>query len=254
MILEKQDRQSLNEGRTYGMGFSILKKINKNFETYLPFTACKDYLNDLVYIENTGLKIENKIHGYLHNFQNIFKRKKYIYLGICSLDYITFIYQHDDVRHSKTFYDIENIILSNSHNLIININKLEDKYLSSELRTSLYDIQDLTLYKDEKPSTKALILKVPVKWVENPILLSLYCLFIRMVFNVEDTNFTIEELLSNKVVPYIKEDIYLKNDFSLINNIKNVKDKLTKYIYDMKLTSLLSVHNYGIIRFLKEIK
>ena len=52
-IEEKYKRSSLNEGRNFGLGFAVLKPVNKTktkFETENAFTACRDYLNDFSYV------------------------------------------------------------------------------------------------------------------------------------------------------------------------------------------------------------
>ena len=64
MITENYKRKELGEGRDHGLGFAFLKKNKKDdYETRNAFTACKDYLNDLIYVENTEREID-KIHGF----------------------------------------------------------------------------------------------------------------------------------------------------------------------------------------------
>jgi len=70
-IKELQKRSKLGEGRNYGVGFTILNKIGSKFETYLPFTACRDYLNDFAYVESTKKEI-GEIYGYNHKLLNCF--------------------------------------------------------------------------------------------------------------------------------------------------------------------------------------
>ena len=70
-IKELQKRSKLCEGRNYGVGFTILNKKGSKFETYLPFTACRDYLNDFAYVESTKKEI-GSIYGYNHKLLNCF--------------------------------------------------------------------------------------------------------------------------------------------------------------------------------------
>ena len=60
-ITEKHDRNVLIEGRSSGMGFAMLKKDKTNYETVNPLSPCKDYLNEVVFTENTGYP--TKAHG-----------------------------------------------------------------------------------------------------------------------------------------------------------------------------------------------
>ena len=69
-IINNFDRLKLSEGRNFGIGFAFLKKITNNkFETLNAFTACKDYLNDLIYVETTKKNL-TRIHGFKHEITN----------------------------------------------------------------------------------------------------------------------------------------------------------------------------------------
>lgn len=72
-IIDNKDRNVLKEGRNLGIGFAMLKKIDKDtYETVNPISPCKDYLNEVIFTENTsfpsmgyGLKYpeKNNIYG-----------------------------------------------------------------------------------------------------------------------------------------------------------------------------------------------
>ena len=85
-IKELQKRSKLSEGRNFGVGFTILNKKGSKFETYLPFTACRDYLNDFAYVESTKKEI-GKIYGYDHKILNCFDNKNIVYFGVKTLHY-----------------------------------------------------------------------------------------------------------------------------------------------------------------------
>lgn len=70
-LIDKQNRAILGEGRNYGCGFALCRKINDfTFETAYPISPCRDYLNDQVWSEVTGK--EYNTYG-LHSFkQNLF--------------------------------------------------------------------------------------------------------------------------------------------------------------------------------------
>jgi hypothetical protein len=84
-FIDKQDRSILGEGRSYQMGFAFVKptveKRTKVFTTVQPITACKDYLNDVVWAEHTNKQI--KAYGLGYKKQGIFdKEKGYIVISI----------------------------------------------------------------------------------------------------------------------------------------------------------------------------
>ena len=56
IIVDNCPRDPLGEGRSVGMAFAALKETNINhYETISPFSPCKDYLNDVLYTEHTGV-------------------------------------------------------------------------------------------------------------------------------------------------------------------------------------------------------
>lgn len=50
-------RNNLSEGRNSGIGFGFAKKKGKVYEMQYPISPCKDYLNDVVFTEATGLEV-----------------------------------------------------------------------------------------------------------------------------------------------------------------------------------------------------
>lgn len=58
-VINKFDRRSLYEGRTYGLGFAFVKQLDDTtFETVHSPSTCKDYLNDVVCAERFGVDID----------------------------------------------------------------------------------------------------------------------------------------------------------------------------------------------------
>ena len=95
-IKELQKRSKLNEGRNYGVGFTILNKKGSKFETYLPFTACRDYLNDFAYVESTKKEI-GEIYGYNHKLLN------FTFFGLLALiEVVVFSYFKDYLLFKNT--------------------------------------------------------------------------------------------------------------------------------------------------------
>lgn len=228
MIIDNKDRNKLAEGRNYGFGFSILNKINENdYETLMPFTACKDYLNDFVYVESTKNKLE-LIYGFKHNYIGVLEDKSHFYLGVKSLNYNKGVKKWDK-------YDSLNELLNNNHiNLIKFINKIE-KYFNLEDLTTLETLIDNTI-----------ILKVPIFWSKFTFLISLYTLYIRCFMNITDEELDkdIKDIISKNRITYLEEDRML-----YLSTIKWIEyeyfDKLLDFKYKENITSSY-IHNFGI--------
>lgn len=237
-IEQLQDRKKLDEGRSFGIGFSILNKINKNkYQTYLPFTACRDYLNDFAYVENTGKEI-GKIYGYNHKYLGCFLNKKYFYIGVNTLHY------NDNNCNWIKFEESSKLLIDNYKVLEKFLNFIEEK-------TGIKSRTTIELDED------TLIVRAPIYWSKNTALISVYTLFIRCYFNLkeEDLNKEFYEMLNNN--PFISEDKYLKTncitfckkldiDKSFFNNINyGVETMEKKNIKN-------HIHNYGIVGFLNK--
>lgn len=231
-ITELQERSNLNEGRNYGIGFSILNKISNNkYETYLPFTACRDYLNDFSYVEYTKKEI-GKIHGYDHKLLNCFDRKRYFYIGVNTL-------HNNGGGHWAKKDDAEKLLISNKDNLENLINKVED-YIGLKTKSKVI-IDENTL-----------IIKAPIYWSKTTVLISLFTLLIRCHFNIElNDSDLIEQLKADKC--YIVDDEYMKG---YIISFLEQKDKFKTTIDYNKLgiKDKADIHNFGIQGYLSKIK
>lgn len=237
-IKELQKRSKLNEGRNYGVGFTILNKIGSKFETYLPFTACRDYLNDFAYVEATKKEI-GSIHGYDHKLLNCFDKKNIVYFGVKAL------HRNNQGNYDK-FNELQDILINNYKNLQIFLNRIEDK-LGIKIKTSIELDED------------TLIIKCSKFWVKSTPLISVYTLLIRCYFNIEELgDKLIVDILKNNN-PFINADsmmkkscidfyeLYLKNKSKFINPDYNgyglVKDDNPGLI-----------HNFGIVGLINKIK
>ena len=237
-IKELQKRSELSEGRNYGVGFTILNKIGSKFETYLPFTACRDYLNDFAYVEATKKEI-GSIHGYDHKLLNCFDKKNIVYFGVKAL------HRNNQGNYDK-FNELQDILINNYKNLQIFLNRIEDK-LGIKIKTSIELDED------------TLIIKCSKFWVKSTPLISVYTLLIRCYFNIEELgDKLIVDILKNNN-PFINADsmmkkscidfyeLYLKNKSKFINPDYNgyglVKDDNPGLI-----------HNFGIVGLINKIK
>jgi len=227
-IKELQKRSTLGEGRDYGIGFSILNKINSKFETYLPFTACRDYLNDFVYVERTKTEI-GETHGYDHKVLNCFENKKYFYIGVNTLHY-------QDSGNWDKKEEATNLLINNYKNLESFLNQIEDNF-KFKSRTTIEVDEDV------------LIFKVPIYWSKSAPLISAYTLLIRCFFNISE-NFVINEENLKTHKPFISADNYfIKICMKFLNNIKTFNFEKVVYVNNDKYT----IHNFGIQGFLEKI-
>lgn len=244
MVKELQDRKKLSEGRNYGMGFSILKPLdNGDFETYNAFTACKDYLNDLVFVENYKKEIY-KAHGYKHKLQNIFDDKEYFYLAIGPINYSS----------GKNYEDYDKLLklLYNNKNYISTINNIEDKF-NIKNKTEIVKKDKIT-YKNGEIGD-VLVLKAPIYWVKYPHLISLYTILLRTLVNVrKNAN------LINKKKCFISSDNYLYTNISKkLFKLKSFDILLEHYDYKKEYENSQSngdaynIHNKGIKTWLNEL-
>lgn len=238
-IKELQKRSELNEGRNFGVGFSILNKKGGKFETYLPFTACRDYLNDFAYVESTKKEI-GKIHGYNHKLLNCFDNKNIVYFGVKTLHY------NKSTNLYKDFEKLQDVLINNYKNLETFLNRIEED-LKINIKT--------TIELDED----TLIIRCSKFWVKSTPLISVYTLLIRCYFNIDPVGnqFTLNILKDNK--PFINDDSMMKK--SCIDFYKlylNNKDKFINPDYKgynlVKQGEPSRIHNFGIDGFIKKIK
>lgn len=238
-IKELQKRSKLSEGRNYGVGFTILNKKGNKFETYLPFTACRDYLNDFAYVESTKKEI-GKIYGYDHKLLNCFDNKNIVYFGINALNY-----NNNNGNYDK-LNELQNILINNYKNLEHFLNKIETDF-NIKIKTSI------------KLDEDTLIIRCSKFWVKSTPLISVYTLLIRCYFNV---NLTINESLIDNLknnIPFINADSMMKK--SCIDFYELYLKNKSKFINpDYKGFGLVKegnpglLHNFGIDGFIRKIK
>ena len=237
-IKELQERSKLYEGRNFGVGFTILNKKGSKFETYLPFTACRDYLNDFAYVESTKKEI-GEIYGYNHKLLNCFDNKNVVYFGVNTLHY-------KGGNNYDKFNELQNILINNYKNLELFLNRIEDN-LGVKIKTSIELDED------------TLIIKCSKFWVKSTPLISVYTLLIRCYFNIDltENKLTIDILKDNK--PFINADSMMKKPcidfYELYLNNKNKFINPNYNGYDLvKEGEPNLIHNFGIDGFIKKLR
>lgn len=237
-IKELQKRSKLSEGRNYGVGFTILNKKGSKFETYLPFTACRDYLNDFAYVESMKKEI-GEIYGYNHKLLNCFDNKNIVYFGVNTLHYKM-------GKNYDKFDELQNILINNYKNLELFLNRIEDN-LGVKIKTSIELDED------------TLIIKCSKFWVKSTPLISVYTLLIRCYFNIgELEDKLIIDILKNNI-PFINADSMMKKPcidfYELYLNNKNKFINPDYNGYDLLQNNNPGlIHNFGIDGFIKKLR
>lgn len=234
-IKEIQDRKKLGEGRNYGIGFSILKKIKKDtFETYNAFTACRDYLNDFIYCENAKEEIGDAC-GYNHKILNCFDNQNVFYLGVNSLQRQRDGKYEDLDKHQE-------LLITNYKNLESLLNVIETK-LNLDVKSSI-ELDEETL-----------IITAPIYWTKSTALISVYSLIIRCFFdlNIIATNENIDGIIETKK-PFITADVYYTQYIKQF-----YKHMLEADFVNIDYTIIMSysknsVHSFGIQGVIQQLK
>ena len=236
-IKELQQRSKLCEGRDFGVGFTILNKKGSKFETYLPFTACRDYLNDFAYVESTKKEIGN-IYGYDHKLLNCFDKKNIVYFGVKTL------HRNKEGNYDK-FDECQSKLINNYIHLEIFLNKIETD-LNIKIKTRIELDED------------TLIIKCSKFWVKSTPLISVYTLLIRCYFNTDLEGNSIVDILKNNV-PFINDDSMMKKPcIDFYEMYLNNKDKFINPNYNVyglvKEGEPSLIHNFGIDGFIKKLR
>jgi len=168
-------RSDLNEARNFGLGFALCKRNSENeFTTAHTISTCKDYLNDVVYVENLDHKAHINVYGLDYKFTGIFEKQGTGYLFVQPQEHKS---QNTDSTH---YYDIdfENKNITKQIPFIVDvINSFENK-LEFKTKTSWYPTEH----------TGGFMLHVPAEWLDSPYMVSLYSLLIRGLLYVQLEN------------------------------------------------------------------
>lgn len=149
-------RSHLNEGRQYGVSFGFLKKDGDKFKGVMPVSACKDYLNDVVYIENSGGD-PFTVYGLSTTKQDTFKEGAFLAMSSLTYDKYSVVGDRDEVEQLKS-----------NHGLMQKLTNVVEEMLGLKDRTIITPVED-NLY----------LLQLPMEWVSSPYAISAYGLIVR---------------------------------------------------------------------------
>jgi hypothetical protein len=196
IIKEVKNRGELNEGRNAGMGFAMLKKVSKdNYETVQPISPCKDYLNEVIFTENSGigtrgcgLKYGNKL--------DIFEATK--------------AYMVITIQKSKSGEGDRNNYHGNS-TYEIDFKALENNYTFIEKFVNYFEeaLEFNTRTKMSKAIDNFYLVVLPIEWTNSTHAISLYSFLLRVALYYNDTKVNPLDYLKN--LPNTNIDYYLKN-------------------------------------------
>jgi hypothetical protein len=150
-------RSKLNEGRTEGIGFAFLKKVGDTaYEAVQPISTCKDYLNGVVYSEQTGRPFY--AYGLSTSKNDIFKDFAYLVFATLGPKY--------GGKHSS--YDDEAKLLdTNLPNTQKMINDIE----------AILKIKGTTVLTNV--GSNQVLASIPLEWVASTWMISLWSFIAR---------------------------------------------------------------------------
>lgn len=214
-LIFKHTRKELVEGRTTGISSGFVKPTKEGFETVMPLSACKDYLNDAVLVEHVG-ESRGRIYGFEHKPSDAFKEG--VYLVSSPLGPKKNEKSGDAYQKAKEKFDKRGE-LELMHQL--------DKMFGYELTTIVHEEDDNIVYKIDN------------NWVEYPYRISLYTLFLREAYGYR----------GEPMEEYFKDN-YTMN--SVLSNLEMLaKDKPEQKFKDKKASG---VHNNGVVTFINSLK
>lgn len=231
MIINNYNRSILNEGRNFGLGYAFCTKLNNDvYVAEHAITACKDYLNDVVYFEKTKEINYTGIHNFVYTPKGIFDNDVYLV--------VTPVHYNCNGENWNDYLKLSKTLIDNKFNTFLtDIHELEKKY-KVENKTQYLGAKTITNH-----TVSGHLFKLDKFWVSHHVYISMYTLYMRCFMSGDDSFF-------------INEDSYLYNDFKSVLNLKfNVlKSYVKKFYPSYKNLYLRHVHNNGIIHFAKKIE
>lgn len=257
IIVDNCSRAKLGEGRAVGMAFAMLKETaNNKYETISPFSPCKDYLNDVIYTEHTGITMGAcglqtlPKQGILNN--------RYIYLGIKFLNRK----ESDDENYTMSLAytnDAKSKITREEHIEFYNKNlDFCNRILNdANLHLGLIGVSQLIPTKEKGQ----FLLSIPLQYGYSTYLISLITglvrsLVLRRLVSVNDNIEFLPFLKEISKVPTIEQQIirkifkiYDRYSTIAINHDIPIFDFLAKQDFNMYKANPSSIHSEGIMTY-----
>lgn len=232
LIVEKCDRKVLIEGRSSGMGFAALKKVSDDeYHTVNPISPCKDYLNEVVFTENTG--IPSKACGLIYS-------KKH---GIFNEDYSYLVFKVQGLKNNDhrvtsefTVEEYTEIIRNSIKNIENFINNLQDR-IGIENKLSITEAND-----------DHFLVKFDTIWARSTQSISLLTLLLRIAKNYKGGD--IIKYLNNVITEFANDKAMSKTvvkKLDIIFENKRLPTMTESFINVLKENPNRSPHSKGII-------
>ena len=244
-IVDKCNRKLLGEGRSKGMSFAFCKKTGDTLETVQPLSPCKDYLNDVIFIERTGIPI--KACGL------DLKEKNDIFLeDTCYLLITTLPTDKSDVEKMKS----ERSYPLPTKMLIDELVYMLDNHLRIQEFMNFFEefcgIKSRTTITREDPY---LIVELPTYWTRTTFLISLYAYLIRISLYCNFNNNPLKELkaILNNTGHHNPEGGYLTKIFQRLKTIEYCGNSKFLEVQDLNSKHLKispsGIHGTGIASY-----
>lgn len=223
-------RSDLGEGRNVGMGYAMAIPTTDGYETIMPFTCCKDFLNDVVVREVEPTIKEGKVFGFTYDYTTApIRNREHCYMALRIL-----LGQHS----SSELFDAPNTVklLQKADVIIKALNQVESKYNLS--LSEPYFGEDF------------LLIEYDPRWARTTVLMSLFTLIIRIAF-YWDGKTDFNEFM-NKGEKYCSQDRMLaQSALKVLNNasIEQLLEALPE-----KGTSVSSHHSCGVCWYAQKNK
>lgn len=218
-VIDNHNREILGEGRTQGIGFAFGQVTpNKDkFETVMPITSCKDYLNDVVHLEKWPDAQEEEVYGFEYSRNGIFENDN-PQMVITVLDTIS--NNWDDF---KTTY----------RTMVKNIDKML-RFVHSIERKLGFDLTKMTKCKGKY------VVEMDPRWVSGARMTSCYTLLWRLQLHYKGRGIIRDfNDVPKNVIPPHRRKVF-------VNNMDYLLKYKTLPEYD-NTQGLYDVHNEGFL-------
>jgi len=157
-VINEKPRHILAEGRSHGIGHDICKREGSVLTMIMPETACKDFLSDQVYSENSGKPYS--VYGFKCKKESCFDTHAYLTLSVLK--------SNGNPPYEYTGWKKEVEDLNKNYAKVgLFLNKFEELFKFKD-RTEVHPVGD-----------NLFAMVVPIEWVKQTYLISLYTLLAR---------------------------------------------------------------------------
>lgn len=208
ITLKDIGQSALNQdGQTTYMEFALLAEAEAGeYINVTPLMRCRDYFNDIVYIQYTKMEDFPRTYGFTWKYQEWLSKQ----------------IKEEEYTDMLVLVDPKNKQIDINFKLI---NRLEKRLGFSP--TTYEDIKYSSWDDIRYIDLRALLVKVPVDWWANSPLLSLYTLLWRLIggHTLPEEDLPLEEVLS-----LLKDSCAGTTDLGLIKNLLANKEHLTYFL------------------------